>query len=110
MAKQLYHSLAGGPVGDVVDMGVPFRTLSITVSVATWVRAAPYDPNNVNFTAPTAPVATPDPAAGADAAAGWVKMGVNGLLSLPADPYGRSYRYIETWELSAGDMNIEGSY
>lgn len=108
MALLKYHSMAGGPVGDLVDLGGFYKRLSITATAATWVRAQLLAPTD---TAPSAPVATPAPAAGGESADGWVKMAASGLLELPPDPLGlKGYRYVEIWELNSGDMQIEGDF
>lgn len=108
MAREIYHLMAGGPVGDLVDMGGPSKTLTISVTAATLVRAAPYDANDPAFVPPTAPSATPAPASGGEAAAGWVKMAANSTKVFAGNYDGKSYRYVEVWELNAGDMQLTG--
>jgi len=101
----LTHQMTGAPTGDVVDMGGPCAKLRITARAACWVRAVLGD---ASTSAPSAPAATPAPAAGAEAPQGWVYLAANDVLILQPDVYGvLAYRYVEIWELAAGLITVE---
>jgi len=106
MAKR-EHLMAGGPVGDMVDMGGFSKTMTCTALAACWVRAQLLSPLD---TAPTAPSATPAPASGAEAAEGWKLLAANGQVVYPADAtnQNKGYRYVEVWELASGYLTCEG--
>lgn len=100
------HEMTGGPVGDVIDMGTTYSTLSITPGSGgeCWVRA------QLGLTAaPSAPSATPAPANGAEAD-GWVHLTTENVgYTFPRDRYGKDgYRYIEIWEIGTGHVLCEG--
>lgn len=97
------HLMAGGPVGDVIDLGVRYKRLSITAAAACRVRVqalTDYD------AAPTAPVADPVAAAGAEV--GWIDMAAGDRLVLPWLEGMTRYRWVEIWELAAGNLVISG--
>lgn len=97
------HAMAGGPVGDLIDLGRYARGLKITARAECWVRALPIA---TDATAPTAPAATPAPADGTEAS-GWAHLFANDVLPCPPEPYGlKAYRYVEVWELAAGELVI----
>jgi len=105
MARSLAHQMTGAPTGDLVDMGGPCRSLKITAGAQCWVRA----PLRLfSEAAPTAPVASPAPAAGAEAADGWHQLDAKDYIILPPDAYGeRFYQEVQIWELAAGLVQIE---
>lgn len=98
------HTMTGGPVGDVIDLGDWYSQVTLTAKAGVLAKQLLQTPGS---SAPSAPVATPLPASGAEAA-NWTEMAANDVDSFPPDPKGQlKYRYIPVWELAAGSLLIE---
>lgn len=97
------HSMTGGPAGDLIDLGDWYSEVTVTARGECNVRFQLQTPGSA---APSAPVATPVPAAGADAS-GWNDMVANDVDTFDADPAGqKKYRYGEVWEKAAAVLVI----
>lgn len=105
----LLHRMTGGGAGDVVSLPFPSTAVRITTTGECWIQIPVYGPQDV-YTAPTAPVATPLPAAGAEAAAGWVHLVANDTYNAPPLQYGQYYQGVALWEITAdGQVTIDGT-
>ncbi len=97
------HLMAGGPGGDLIDMGRRYGRLSLTAAAACRVRCQALTESD---TAPTAPAADPVAAAGAEV--GFIDMAAGDRFILPWADGVTKYRYVEVWELAAGNLVVSG--
>lgn len=103
------HRMTGGPTGDVVTLPYATQAVRITTTGDCWVRVPVYGPQDT-YAAPTAPVATPLPAAGGEAATGWVHLSANSTWNAPPLQYGYYYKGVAIWEITAdGEVTIDGT-
>jgi hypothetical protein len=100
---KILHSMTGAPTGDLIDLGDWYNEVTLTARGACNVRFVLQAPGS---SAPSAPVATPVPAAGS-AASGWNDMVADDVDSFDPDPSGqKKYRYGEIWEKAAAVLVI----
>lgn len=100
-----YNIPAGS--GDVIDMGRDMSSLRAFISDASastadvWVRA-----QRGLTSAPSAPVATPAPADGAEGEDGWVHLKGPGSSTPTWTGEFESFRYVEIWGIADGELTV----
>lgn len=101
---KMIHTMTGTPNGDIIDLGDWYSQVTITAGGACNCYAVAQAPGS---SAPSAPVATPVPAAGAETA-GYNDMVTGDVDTFKMDPSGLTkYRYVLVWEKAAAVLNIE---
>lgn len=102
------HLMTGGPIGDVVSLTSPTRTLRIATRSEGWFQVPVYSETE-DRVVPSVPVATPAPAAGNEAADGWKHLKANEPWTLPQLPAGSYYQDVILWEIGTDEVDIDGT-
>lgn len=104
----LVHKMTGGPVGDVAELASNTQCLKISTRSEGWFRVPVYGELEA-YVAPSAPVATPAPAAGAASASGWKYLQAGESWTLPQLEGQSYYRAVEIWEIGTSFVDIDGT-
>ena len=103
------QNMAGGGAGRLVSLPLPSKQIRIDCGTGgeAWVRTALHPRMGIDVT-PVQPAASPAPVAGNAAQQGWVHLKAGDTYRSPIQRTGDYYREVEVWEVSAGDLVVNG--
>lgn len=98
-----------GPAGTVVSFPNRIQALKISARSEAWLRIPLYGEQEERLSAPTAPVASPAPAANAVGALGWIHMKSGEVRVLPMAKGQTYYQDILLWEIGTDEIDFDGT-